>query len=133
MEIPVFGIEDQSTSPDSGLSYTINTIYDEPPLHTHTYYEFFVVTEGSALHLINDSVQTIRKGDFFFIRPSDLHSYNFITRKIFISLISGSRSRSSALSAASLTARKSCPCSPPRNSRPQSALTKDSSTAWSLS
>lgn len=47
MEIPVFGIEDQSTSPDSGLSYTINTIYDEPPLHTHTYYEFFVVTEGS--------------------------------------------------------------------------------------
>ena len=77
MEIPVFGIEDQSTSPDSGLSYTINTIYDEPPLHTHTYYEFFVVTEGSALHLVNDSVQTIRKGDFFFIRPSDVHCYNF--------------------------------------------------------
>lgn len=77
MEIPVFGIEDQSDRPDSGLSYSTNTIYNEPPKHTHTYYEFFVVTEGSALHLINDSVQTIQKGDFFFIRPSDVHCYNF--------------------------------------------------------
>ena len=125
MEIPVFGIEDQSTSPDSGLSYTINTIYDEPPLHTHTYYEFFVVTEGSALHLINDSVQTIRKGDFFFIRPSDVHSYNFYHSENFHKLNLGFTQQ--------IFRSISCPCSPPRNSRPQSALTKDSSTAWSLS
>ena len=27
--------------------------------------------------MINDSVQTVRKGDLFFIRPNDMHSYNF--------------------------------------------------------
>lgn len=77
MEIPVFGIEHTTGKADSSLSYTLSTIYNEPPRHTHTFYEFFIVTEGTALHLVNGAVQTIHKGDFFFIRPNDEHCYSF--------------------------------------------------------
>lgn len=44
---------------------------------THTHYELFIISDGAAYHMINDSVQTVRKGDLFFIRPNDMHSYNF--------------------------------------------------------
>ena len=47
------------------------------PLHTHNHYELFIISEGTAYHLINDSVQTVKKGDLFFIRPNDMHSYSF--------------------------------------------------------
>ena len=62
---------------ESGLSYTISDIYKHVPIHTHTHYELFIISEGVAYHMINDSVQTVRKGDLFFIRPNDMHSYNF--------------------------------------------------------
>ena len=110
MEIPVFGIEDQSDRPDSGLSYSTNTIYNEPPKHTHTYYEFFVVTEGSALHLINDSVQTIQKGDFFFIRPSDVHCYNFYHSENFPKLNLGFTQQIFRSVSLFSTVPKKCPC-----------------------
>lgn len=75
MEIPVFGKEQYPLNRESGLSYTISDIYKHVPIHTH--YELFIISEGVAYHMINDSVQTVRKGDLFFIRPNDMHSYNF--------------------------------------------------------
>ena len=77
MEIPVFGKEQYPLNRESGLSYTISDIYKHVPIHTHTHYELFIISEGVAYHMINDSVQTVRKGDLFFIRPNDMHSYNF--------------------------------------------------------
>ena len=77
MEIPVFGKEQYPLNRESGLSYTISDIYKHVPIHTHTHYELFIISEGTAYHMINDSVQTVRKGDLFFIRPNDMHSYNF--------------------------------------------------------
>ena len=39
----------------------------------------FIISEGVAYHMINDSVQTVRKGDLIFIRPNDMHSYNILS------------------------------------------------------
>ena len=75
MAIPVFGKEQYPLRKESGLSYTISDIYKHVPLHTHNHYELFIISEGTAYHLINDSVQTVKKGDLFFIRPNDMHSY----------------------------------------------------------
>ena len=77
MAIPVFGKEQYPLRKESGLSYTISDIYKHVPLHTHNHYELFIISDGTAYHMINDSVQTVRKGDLFFIRPNDMHSYNF--------------------------------------------------------
>lgn len=77
MGIPVFGKEQYPLRKESGLSYTISDIYKHVPLHTHNHYELFIISEGTAYHLINDSVQTVKKGDLFFIRPNDMHSYSF--------------------------------------------------------
>lgn len=77
MEIPVFGKKQYPLNRESGLSYTISDIYKHVPIHTHTHYELFIISDGAAYHMINDSVQTVRKGDLFFIRPNDMHSYNF--------------------------------------------------------
>ena len=84
MEIPVFGKEQYPLNRESGLSYTISDIYKHVPIHTHNHYELFIISEGTAYHMINDSVQTVRKGDLFFIRPNDMHSY-FIIRRISVS------------------------------------------------
>ena len=72
MAIPVFGKEQYPLRKESGLSYTISDIYKHVPLHTHNHYELFIISEGTAYHLINDSVQTVKKGDLFFIRPNDI-------------------------------------------------------------
>ena len=77
MAIPVLGKEQYPLRKESGLSYTISDIYKHVPLHTHNHYELFIISEGTAYHLINDSVQTVKKGDLFFIRPNDMHSYSF--------------------------------------------------------
>ena len=77
MAIPVFGKEQYPPRKESGLSYTISDIYTHVTLHTHNHYELFIISEGTAYHLINDSVQTVKKGDLFFIRPNDMHSYSF--------------------------------------------------------
>lgn len=85
MAIPVFGKEQYPLRKESGLSYTISDIYKHVPLHTHNHYELFIISEGTAYHLINDSVQTVKKGDLFFIRPNDMHSYSFFIQRISVS------------------------------------------------
>lgn len=77
MSVPVFGEESDRLNQESGISYTVTDIYTKTPRHTHNFYEFFLVAEGSAYHFVNNSVQTIYKGDFFFIRPWDVHCYYF--------------------------------------------------------
>ena len=55
-----------------------NGVEHSGPLHTHDFFEIFLVTEGKALHLINGSVQSLFVGDLVLIRPSDIHKYDFL-------------------------------------------------------
>lgn len=41
--------------------------------HSHTFYEFFIVTEGSVLHNINGKKEVLRCGTLRFIQNNDYH------------------------------------------------------------
>ena len=43
--------------------------------HTHTYFEFFLVTEGELDHEINGEIIHLEKGDFVFVRDFDIHRF----------------------------------------------------------
>lgn len=75
--IPVYGKEHTFLDEKTGLLFRNSRLKETAAIHTHTFYEFFIVAEGRALHLVNDSIQTITQGDLVFIRPKDTHSYEF--------------------------------------------------------
>ena len=43
--------------------------------HTHTFFEFFLVTEGELEHEINGEIIHLEKGDLVFVRDSDIHRF----------------------------------------------------------
>lgn len=49
-------------------------------LHTHTFYELFLVSKGMAIHCINGSTQLLSEGSFVLIRPGDVHKYDFFNQ-----------------------------------------------------
>ena len=73
----VYGKEHTFLDPKTGLLFRNSSLRETAPLHTHTFYEFFLVASGSALHLVNNAIQTVAPGDLLFIRPADTHSYEF--------------------------------------------------------
>ncbi len=76
MEIPKYTFYDSGKSTDMGFS-TQTSVSETAPLHTHDYPEFFLVLEGKALHLVNDTVQNLERGSLVFMRPEDIHCYDF--------------------------------------------------------
>lgn len=47
------------------------------PMHTHSYYEYFLVTSGRALHIVNNASQIVSRGSLVLVRPSDEHFYDY--------------------------------------------------------
>jgi AraC family L-rhamnose operon transcriptional activator RhaR len=43
--------------------------------HTHEFYELVLVWRGNGLHVLNDRPYRITRGDLFYIRAEDKHSY----------------------------------------------------------
>lgn len=43
--------------------------------HTHEFYELVLVWRGNGLHILNDRPYRITRGDLFYIRAEDKHSY----------------------------------------------------------
>ena len=56
MEIPVFGKEQYPAEQRVRTFYTISDIYKHVPIHTHNHYELFIISEGTAYHMINDQI-----------------------------------------------------------------------------
>lgn len=54
--------------------------------HYHEFYEFFIILDGSANHLINGNKTKLTKGSLVFIRPNDVHDYIAINAKPFVFL-----------------------------------------------
>ena len=54
-----------------------NSIEETFPLHCHDFHEFFLVTKGRALHLVNGSYQIVSRGSLVFVRPDDEHCYDY--------------------------------------------------------
>lgn len=50
------------------------------PLHTHSFYECFLINKGNGIHRINDSSTLLSEGAFVLVRPADRHSYDFLNQ-----------------------------------------------------
>lgn len=44
-------------------------------LHSHDYFEIFLVIAGSAIHYVNGQAFSLEKGSLVFVRPDDCHCY----------------------------------------------------------
>jgi len=64
--------EDQS---DAILHSIINELNFKVPLHSHTYYEIFLIFSGEIYHEVNGEVMDIYTNSMLFIRPQDMHRY----------------------------------------------------------
>lgn len=42
-------------------------------LHCHTFYEFFIITQGQALHIINGDTHEVEEGMLCLVEPNDRH------------------------------------------------------------
>ncbi|MDD3411184.1 MAG: helix-turn-helix domain-containing protein [Eubacteriales bacterium] len=69
--LSILPIEAESGCGCSGQDSAIET----SPLHSHTFYEFFYVFSGRAIHHINDKNSVVSQGSLVFIRPHDVHTY----------------------------------------------------------
>lgn len=77
MHVPVYGEEHTFLEKETGLLYRNSSLKETASLHTHNFFEFFIVVEGTALHMVNNTLLTLSRGDLVFIRPQDTHTYEF--------------------------------------------------------
>lgn len=54
---------------------------DWPFLHTHNYWEFLVVTQGTLVHKINGEKETLNENTICLIRPNDSHSLHNLPKQ----------------------------------------------------
>lgn len=55
----------------------VKSVRYSAPVHCHDFYEFFIIVMGRCIHKINGMEQHLQEGDLVFIRPEDVHSYDF--------------------------------------------------------
>ena len=48
---------------------------EETSLHRHNFFEFFIITDGSAVHKLNGKTSKLSKGTLYLIRPEDCHQF----------------------------------------------------------
>lgn len=75
---PVIHLDLPAQDLPSGVSFLEQSSVAETfPLHTHSFYEFFLVCAGKSIHNINGENIALDTGSFTLIRPSDVHRYSF--------------------------------------------------------
>lgn len=55
--------------------------------HSHEFYELVVVWRGNGLHILNDRPWRITRGDLFYIRARDRHSYTSVNDLVLQNII----------------------------------------------
>lgn len=63
------------SSPNHGYASFITDPNQLVKVHCHSYYEIFIVAQGSGTHFINSKNEPLSPGDLYFIRPDDIHCY----------------------------------------------------------
>ncbi len=62
--------------PDIEFHYAFHRSFrDITAVHTHNFYELFVVVKGEVLHTVNGRTQLLGEGTLMFMRPTDVHYY----------------------------------------------------------
>jgi len=57
--------------------HIVESINHAFPLHSHDFYEIFLILAGRCTHLINGEQQTLEEYEMVLIRPGDTHGYDF--------------------------------------------------------
>lgn len=52
-------------------------------IHTHDFYEIFLVMRGGAIHAVNGQTQMLTEGSLVLIRPRDIHKYEALEKDDF--------------------------------------------------
>lgn len=52
-----------------------NRVEQTYPIHSHSFYEYFLVVGGRALHEVNGTTQLLERGSLVLVRPDDEHCY----------------------------------------------------------
>lgn len=55
--------------------------------HTHEFCELVMVWRGNGLHVLNDRPYRITRGDLFYIRAEDKHSYTSVNDLVLQNII----------------------------------------------
>lgn len=63
-------------NPDRGYASYINNKEQLRIKHQHDYFEIFLVSQGQAVHCVNEVREKITAGDLYFMRPADIHYYD---------------------------------------------------------
>lgn len=64
---------------DCGFQHQFS-VRETYPFHTHTFFEFFLISKGKGIHRINGSSVLLSEGSFVFVRPADRHGYDFLNQ-----------------------------------------------------
>ena len=64
--------EELEFGPHAHAQYSISETF---PIHTHDFYEVFLILRGKAIHRVNNQTQILEKGSLVFMRPADIHYY----------------------------------------------------------
>ena len=68
--------------PETEIHYAYHKSLKEiTALHTHDFFEIFLITKGKAIHIINGTEEIINEGTLIFIRPPDKHHYEKINNE----------------------------------------------------
>ncbi len=65
--------------PNHGYASIITDPKQLVKIHCHSYYELFLVTGGSGIHVVNLKKLLVACGDLYFMRPDDVHCYTNTT------------------------------------------------------
>ncbi|HJA92310.1 MAG TPA: AraC family transcriptional regulator [Candidatus Eisenbergiella merdipullorum] len=76
-QIPCLTLTEEEDGSGFQHHFSVRETY---PLHTHTFYEFFLISKGRGIHRINGSSTLLSEGSFVLIRPSDRHGYDFLNQ-----------------------------------------------------
>lgn len=58
-----------------GICSVVRNTNNMEELHTHNYFEFFLVTKGTAQHFVNNKLVPLKKGTLVFVKPNTIHCY----------------------------------------------------------
>lgn len=62
-------------SPNHGYATFISNPNQLVKIHCHSYYEIFIVCQGSGIHMVNSTSEALTAGVLYFMRPDDIHCY----------------------------------------------------------
>lgn len=77
--VPRLSLTAEDQESDVGFLHQFS-VQDTYPLHTHSFYEIFLINRGKGIHKINGESVLLTEGSFVLIRPRDRHNYAFLNQ-----------------------------------------------------